>query len=93
VVFRFLVTMSAPHGSTVTVRFATISGSARAGRDFVARSGILSFRAGTTRRAIHVRVLGDTVVEGNEAFRVRLSRPDGVTIGNGVARGVIANDD
>lgn len=63
--------------------------------DFIgATAGTVSFAAGETFRAITLRVAGDITGEPAEFFRLALSNPvGGVSIGDGVAVGTIANDD
>ena len=73
-VFRFTVTRSSSEG-TSGVHFATADGSAKAGSDYVAHSGDLSFAEGQTQLTIDVLVNGDTTFELNEGFLVRLSAP------------------
>src|SRR4051794_17004565 len=60
----------------VTVRVATAAGTATSGTDFAAvPSTTVAFAPGQTDVPVLVHVNGDTVPEGNEAFRVRLSSP------------------
>jgi PKD repeat protein len=91
---NFAVNLSAPASSTVTVSYATVDGTAAAGQDYTATSGVLTFLAGETLKAIAVPVIGDTAVETNETFFVNLSLPTGglnITDNQGV--GTIVNDD
>ena len=55
--------------------------------------GALSFGAGETSKVITVNVAGDTTVEGNDGFVVRLSGATGGTLGTATAAGHITNDD
>ncbi|MDX6681109.1 MAG: hypothetical protein QOG94_1148 [Solirubrobacteraceae bacterium] len=57
-----------------TVRFATKSVTAKAGKDFVSKHGILSFARRHKRANIRVKLSSDSVVEGVERFLVVLSR-------------------
>jgi hypothetical protein len=80
--------------STVTVNYTTANGSALAGQDYVAQSGILTFAAGVTQQNILVAVIGDSVVENSETFTVTLSDPsEGASILDGSGTGTIADDD
>src|SRR5205814_1137059 len=67
------------------------------GADFtggVLPSGIVSFAAGETSQVISIDVAGDTLVESNEAFTVKLSNPSaGTVLGTATASGTIRNDD
>jgi Calx-beta domain len=90
---RFTVTLSMPSASAVTVAYATANGTATAGSDYTAKSGTLTFAAGTTSQTIDVPVIGDTTVEPNETFFVNLSNASGATIADGQGQGTIVNDD
>ena len=71
--FVFNVTLSNPSVETVTVNFATSDGTATAGSDYVANSGILTFAPGVTSASVSVQVNGDTTIEPNETFTLTLS--------------------
>ena len=89
----FTVKLSQAATGPVTVQYSTADGTATAGSDYTARSGTLTFAAGETSKTITVAVLGDTMVEANEAFTVALSGASGATIADGSAVGTITNDD
>jgi hypothetical protein len=76
----FPVTLSNAAAAAVTVEFATQVGSAGAA-DFTARSGTLTFPAGTTSRTVAVALTDDDVVEPDETFGLALSAPVGATVG------------
>ncbi len=77
----FTVTLSLASTSTVTISYATANGSALAGSDYTATSGLLTFTPGATSRTINVPVIGDTLDEANETFSVQLSAPTNATLG------------
>ena len=88
------VFLTAASASTVTVHYTTANGTALAGQDYVAQSGILTFAPGVTQQNILVAVTGDSIVEANETFTVTLSDPsEGASILGGSATGTIVNDD
>jgi len=89
----FTVTLSAAAASPVTVAYSSADGTAMSGSDYVAANGTLTFAAGETSKTIHVTINGDTAVEGNEAFTVRLVNAAGATIAGGSATGTLTNDD
>ena len=95
----FLVTLSNPSSSTVTVNFNAAPGTASIGSvspdDLNPAGGTLTFNPGVVELPVTVNVLRDTNVEGNETFFVNLSSPlpAGVTILKGTGNGVILNDD
>jgi hypothetical protein len=61
--------------STVTVRYRTVQGTARAGLDYVAQRGTLVFPPLVASQTIHLTTLGDGTSEGEETMRILLSRP------------------
>lgn len=85
--------LSAPSGQKITVAYTTADGTATAGSDYTARSGMLTFYAGSTTQTISVTVLGDTVVEPDESFLVRLSSPTNVVLVDAEAEATLASDD
>ena len=80
-------------GHRVTVDYATADGSAKAGEDYTATSGTLTFAAGETSKTVNVPILDDAVDEGEETFTLRLSNVQGARAGDLEATGTIANDD
>ena len=89
----FAVTLSAASSQAVAVRYTTRGRTARAGSDFVAVTGKLTFAAGQRTKAIAVPVLGDRRVERDETFVVALSAPENATLRRATAIGTIRNDD
>jgi len=90
----FTVRLAAAASATVMVNWATANGTATAGSDYVAQSGIVSFAPGETTKTITIDILGDTVIEGNETFTVGLSGPsENARIAVGTATGTVTNDD
>ena len=96
-VANFRVQLDPAASQTVTVDYATAdlpSGSsrrARAGQDYVAKSGTLSFGPGETDKWVAVTVLDDTVNDDAETFHLNLSNAAGATIGDGQGRARIQN--
>lgn len=90
----FTMTLSAASTDPVTVDYATVSGTATAGSDFLAVSGTLSFAPGETVRTITVDVISDTLHEADETFSVVLANASAnARIVAGSATGTILNDD
>ena len=76
------------------VNFATGNGTATAGEDYAAASGIVRFAAGETQKTVSVTINGDTKFEGAETFNINLSNAtNGATIADATAVGTIQNDD
>ncbi|HEV2294720.1 MAG TPA: Calx-beta domain-containing protein [Tepidisphaeraceae bacterium] len=70
--FNFTVTLSAAYDQAVTVSFYTWDGTAKAGEDYVAKSGTLTFAPGETTKTITIEVIGDGKREPDEYFSVDL---------------------
>ena len=89
----FAVTLDRAASGPVTVAYATADRTARAGSDYVARQGKLTFAAGRTERTVRVPVLDDVVDEGEETLVLRLTKASGARIADGEAVGTIENAD
>lgn len=97
----FMVTLTDAITSDTTVDFTTVNGVVAATQatvsdgDYELKTGTLTFKPGeATEQLIHVVVKGDTKLEVNELFSVKLSAPsNGATLGVDSATGTIGNDD
>ena len=89
----FVVTLDPAARGTVTVDYATSDGSARAGDDYTATSGTLTFRAGETEKTISVPVADDTEEDGGETFALTLGDASGADLGDAEATGTIRDAD
>ncbi len=89
----FTVTLDAPSGQTVQVSYATVDGTAVAGVDYTAVSGVLTFTPGQTSQTIAVPVFGDLLPEQNETFTVLLSSPQNATFSQSQAIGTIVDNE
>jgi Tol biopolymer transport system component len=69
------VSLSAATGRVVTVDYSTVAMTAASGRDFQATSGTLIFNPGETEQNVNVSILGDTLNEADEMFRLALASP------------------
>ena len=85
----FPVTRSGSQSMSASVNYVTANGSAQAGSDYSATSGILNFVPGEATKTISVPTNGDPYAEGNETFSISLSSVVGSAIGNGTATGTI----
>jgi ribosomal protein L35AE/L33A len=92
-VATFTVTLSAASATAVTVTYATADATATVGTDYLASTGVLTFAAGQTSKAVTVSIVGDATVEANETFVVNLTAPGGATLAKAQAVGTITNDD
>ena len=90
---EFVVEMSIPSTRSVTVDYQTADGSARAGMDYTATPGSLTFSPNTTRQTIRVPTQDDATDELVETFTVTLRNPSGATLADGTATGTINDND
>ena len=91
----FAVTLNRASTEAVSVDYATADGTAKAGEDYTAVSGTLTFAAGETEKTVHVAILDDDVDEGSEQFEMHLSNESGAYL-RGMhkkAKGTIRNTD
>ena len=64
-----------------TVNYLTVAGTATAGSDYTAVTGLVSFAAGETSKTFNVTVLNDVLSENAENFIVRLRTPTNTVLG------------
>lgn len=86
-VATFNVSLAAASQQTVSVDWATVSGTATAPADYAAANGSLSFAPGQLTLPVVVTVNEDNLGEGDEQFAVELSNPiEGlIAVGSGTA--------
>ena len=90
----FAVTLSRASDVSVTARYRTEEGTARAGADYQEpASGEVTLAPGARESVIVVRTLPDQVEEGSERFTVRLIDVANATLGTAAATGTILGDD
>ena len=87
----FRVTLESASSGTVTVNYATADGTAKAGEDYTATSGTLTFAPGETEKTVAVTIIDDEVEDSGETFTLVLSDPSGGLLGNTEATGTIFN--
>jgi hypothetical protein len=80
-----VVSLSEASPTPVSVAYATADGTAKAGADYTAQTGTITFAPGQTSRTILITTLDDNVSEPTETFFVNLSNPVGATIDRGQA--------
>lgn len=73
----FAVNLSTAASGPVEVNYFTADGTARAGQDYIAISGTLTFAAGETSKLLSVAVLADSVLENAESFVLNLTHASG----------------
>jgi Calx-beta domain-containing protein len=75
------VTRQGANGGSATVAYATADGSAKAGKDYTAKSGTVTFGPGETTKRIEIAVSADKVKEGDETYSVAVSNASGAALG------------
>jgi len=79
--------------TAVSVRYSTADGTAAAGVDYVAVSGLLEFEAGETEQQIRIPLINDGEIETAESFTLTLSEPGpGAVVGTRFELAVRIND-
>ncbi|MBX7072493.1 MAG: hypothetical protein K1X71_05045 [Pirellulales bacterium] len=93
--FVFNVTLSKESDTPISVNYNTTPNGATAGADFEAvTNGVLTFAAGETSKTITINVVGDTLDENDEGFRVVLSNPTNLAkLADATAEATITDDD
>ncbi len=87
----FTISLSEPLAAAGTFTYATYDGAAKAGADYVAKSGSVTFAAGQTEATVEVGLVNDGRVEAAEGFGLRVDGAQNVRGAVGVAE--ILNDD
>jgi hypothetical protein len=90
--FIFTVSLSQSNLQTVTVKFATADGTAKAGHDYDARSGTITFLPGQTTQTFAITVHPEDMPENAEVFYVNLSSPVNASNSKATGVGTIIND-
>ena len=87
----FTLTLSEAFDADRSFSFSTYDLTAKAGSDYIAKSGNVTFLAGQTQAAIEVDLINDNAAEKAEAFGLRLNAAHGVPAAHATAR--IQDDD
>ena len=87
----FVLTLSSPSANTITVQYATADGTALAGTNYLASSGLVTFAPGQTTQTVNVKVLGVTESGPNTQFTLKLTNPANATLANTQATATILN--
>jgi len=66
--------------TTASVSYATSDGTAKAGRDYTAVSGVATFAPGETAKNISIPLTNDQLSKGSRSFNFTMSSPTGGTI-------------
>ena len=74
------MTRQGDRSGTATVSYATADGSAKAGQDYAAKTGTVTFGPGEATKQITIAVSADTANEKDETFSVALSDAAGAEL-------------
>jgi chitinase len=77
----------------VEVDYASVAGSAASGQDFLPVQGTLTIAPGSTSGTIQVAVVGDTIREPSENFRIQLTAARNATLLDASGLCKISDDD
>ncbi|MFZ6027829.1 MAG: carbohydrate binding domain-containing protein [Chloroflexota bacterium] len=80
-VVTITVTLDVSSSAPVSVTYTTVDGSALAGSDYLTSTGTLVFAPGEMSKTFQVTTRSDDTVEGSETVILRLSEPQGATLG------------
>lgn len=82
------------HDGAATVKYATANGTAKSGKDFLARAGILKWANGDgDPKTISVPIKNDSVPEPDKSFAIKLSKATGAALGTSTSTVTIHDDD
>ncbi|MGE3310482.1 MAG: Calx-beta domain-containing protein, partial [Limisphaerales bacterium] len=74
-VARLVLTLTRTSPELVSFAYRTRDETARAGQDYVASNGVVTFPPGESRRELELTGFGDVLIEGPETFTVLFSDP------------------
>lgn len=89
----FQILLSGPSPLPVRIAYATRSGTASVGADYLSRFGTLLIPAGETQATLSVTILGDDLAEPDETVFLVLRNPENATLETAEAVGTILDDD
>jgi hypothetical protein len=85
----FTVRLDAPSPGLVSVHYHTADGTARAGQDYIAAAGTITFPPGLTAQTIVIPTLDDNGADATRTFTVDLSNPVGAVLSRSQGIGTI----
>jgi len=92
-VATFQVRLSEPSVSPVRLSYSTRAGSAISGRDFLSKSGRVTFPPGNVIQYVNIALIDDQIDEPDQHFDIYLDNPAGVTLTDTQIRITIRDDD
>jgi hypothetical protein len=82
-----------PTDIAISVDYATSDGTASAGSDYTAASGMLTFVPGQTSQSFSVGIVDDELTQGKLTVNLVLANPTNATLGNLVSAILIIRED
>lgn len=89
----FAVTLSVALSEPVDVTWSTKDGTAKAGVDYEAASGVVTFLPGETSKQIQVTVFGQSEIVPEKNFYIQLTPPTNAILGNSLVECIITVED
>jgi Calx-beta domain/Bacterial virulence factor lipase N-terminal len=89
----FTVSLTRESALPVSVHYGTADGTAKAGEDYEATSGMLVFAPGETTNTITIVIKGDREEEGKETFFVNLWQAENALLVDDLGVGTVFDDD
>ncbi|MGX6602991.1 Calx-beta domain-containing protein [Micromonosporaceae bacterium Da 78-11] len=77
----FTVKLDRASGTKINVGYSATEDAALEGQDFIATSGKVTFNPGETQKTFTVDIIGDTMFEGDETFKLALSSSTAIVTG------------
>jgi uncharacterized repeat protein (TIGR01451 family) len=90
---NFVITLSNPSSTTISVPFTLADGTATVGSDYQTNSGSFTVIPGSLTASLSIQIFGDATVEPDETFFVNLGAATGATVVDNQGVGTIINDD
>ncbi|HEX5151303.1 MAG TPA: T9SS type A sorting domain-containing protein [Parafilimonas sp.] len=92
--YSFTISLSAASTQKVKVKYKTLDQTATAPEDYTAVSSTqVTFNPGEVAKIVKITVNGDTSVESDEKFKVKLLNPVNAVIADAIGVGTIRDDD
>ncbi len=76
----FNVKLYLPSSEQIKIAYETKNGTAISGKDYIAKSGTITFKPGELHKKISITIIGDTVTKVNKVFYVFLDHPKNVQL-------------
>jgi VCBS repeat-containing protein len=89
----FTLSLNQASTENVTLSYSTADGTAKAGADYLAASGTLTFLAGETSKQVLVQLVNDSMAERPEGFSVQITSATNAKVGTAFAKATITDND